>query len=120
VKIVPMAYATENRLRLLSPHPTSGLKKGDMAMSTAESSSARTALKNEPSTQERRPSARASKPEPLLLVTDAAEVLRVSPKQVRRYIADPDPRKRLRSIKIGGAVRIARVDLEDFIRDHRK
>ena len=66
----------------------------------------------------RRPSAR--KLEPLLSVTDAAEVLTVSPKQVRRYIADSDPRKRLRSIKIGGLVRIAPADLEDFIRDHRR
>jgi hypothetical protein len=43
----------------------------------------------------------------------------VSPRQVRRYIADPDPRERLRSIKIGHLVRIAPADLEDFIRDHR-
>jgi excisionase family DNA binding protein len=63
---------------------------------------------------------RASNLEPLLSVKDAAEVLTVSPKQVRRYIADPDPRKRLRSIKIGGLVRIAPSDLEDFIRDHRR
>jgi excisionase family DNA binding protein len=81
---------------------------------------ARSALKNEPSAEDRRPSARARKLEPLLSVADAAEVLTVSPKQVRRYIADSDPRKRLRSIKIGGLVRIAPADLEDFIRDHRR
>ena len=88
-------------------------------MNTAKSSLARSALKNAPSAEERRPPARASKLEPLLSVTDAAGVLTVSPKQVRRYIADPDARKRLRSIKIGGVVRIAPADLEDFIRDHR-
>ena len=88
-------------------------------MSTPKSSSARSALKK-PSAKGGRPSARVSKLEPLLSVIGAAEVLTVSPKQVRRYIADPDPRKRLRSIKIGGVVRIAPADLEDFIRDHRR
>jgi hypothetical protein len=99
---------------------TEWAEKGELAMSAAKSSLARSALKNKPSAEERRRSARASKLEPLLSVTDAAEVLTVSPKQVRRYIADPDRHKRLRSIEIGGVVRIAPADLEDFIRDHRR
>jgi len=57
--------------------------------------------------------------EPLLAIPDVAEILKVSEKQVRRYIADPDPRKRLRAIKIGRLIRIEPLDLENFIRDRR-
>ena len=62
----------------------------------------------------------AKKREPLLEVRDAGEILKVSDKQVRRYIADPDPRKRLRSIKIGRLVRIDPLDLENFICDRQR
>jgi excisionase family DNA binding protein len=61
----------------------------------------------------------AKKREPLLTPNEVAEILKVSVKQVRRYITDPDPRKRLRSIKVGRLIRIDPFDLEDFIRDHR-
>ena len=61
----------------------------------------------------------AKKREPLLAIPDVAEILKVSEKQVRRYIADPDPRKRLPSIKIGRLIRIDPSDLENFIRDRR-
>jgi excisionase family DNA binding protein len=59
------------------------------------------------------------KREPLLAIPDAAEILNVSVKQVRRYINDPDPRKRLPVIRIGRLVRIDPADLENFIRDRR-
>ena len=61
----------------------------------------------------------AKKREPLLTLNEVAEILKVSVKQVRRYITDPDPRKRLRSIKVGRLIRIDPFDLEDFIGDHR-
>jgi excisionase family DNA binding protein len=60
------------------------------------------------------------KREPLLGIPDVAEILKVSVKQVRRYIADPDPRKRLRVIKIGRLIRIDPSDLENFIHDRRR
>jgi excisionase family DNA binding protein len=63
--------------------------------------------------------ASANKREPLLTLNEVAEILKVSVKQVRRYITDPDRRKRLRSIKVGRLIRIDPFDLEDFIRDHR-
>ena len=59
----------------------------------------------------------AKKREPLLDIPDVAAILKVSEKQVRRYIADPDPRKRLPSIKIGRLKRVEPSDLENFIRD---
>jgi excisionase family DNA binding protein len=62
----------------------------------------------------------AKKRQPLLGIPDIAEILRVSDKQVRRYIAEPDPRKRLRSAKIGRLIRVEPSDLEDFIRDRRR
>jgi excisionase family DNA binding protein len=55
------------------------------------------------------------KPQPLRSVKEAAEILNVSQKTVRRRIENGD----LRSIRIGGLLRIAPADLEDFIRDHR-
>ena len=61
----------------------------------------------------------AKKREPLLGIRDVAEILKVSGKQVRRYIAEPDPRKRLRSIKIGRLIRVDPSDLENFISDRR-
>ena len=54
---------------------------------------------------------------PLFTIPDVAEILKVSEKQVRRYIADPDPRKRLPSSKFGRLIRIEPSDLENFIRD---
>ena len=61
----------------------------------------------------------AKKREPLLGIRDVAEILNVSVKQVRRYIADPDPRKRLSVIRMGRLIRIDPTDLENFIRDCR-
>ena len=61
----------------------------------------------------------AKKREPLLGIPDVAEILNVSEKQVRRYIADRDPRKRLRSIKMGRLIRVDPPDLENFIRDRK-
>lgn len=61
----------------------------------------------------------AEKREPLLGIPDAAKILNVSEKQVRRYINDPDPRKRLPVIRFGRLIRIDPVDLERFIRDRR-
>jgi excisionase family DNA binding protein len=53
--------------------------------------------------------------EPLYTVPQAAEILNVSEKTVRRYVE----RRLLRAVKIGGLVRIDPADLEDLIRDHR-
>lgn len=59
--------------------------------------------------------------DPLYTVADAAEILNVSEKTVRRLIKD----EILRAIEFRredgrrGAVRVAPADLEDFIRDHR-
>ena len=59
--------------------------------------------------------------EPLYTVSEAAEILNVSEKTVRRMIKD----EVLRVIELRredgrrGAVRVAPSDLEDFIRDHR-
>ena len=61
----------------------------------------------------------AKKGEPLLRIPDVAEILNVSDKQVRRYITNPDPRKRLPVIRIGRLIRIDPSDLENFIRDRR-
>ena len=55
------------------------------------------------------------KPEPLYTVTEAAEILKVSEKTVRRLIK----KGQLRVIRIGGLLRIDPLDLEDLIRDHR-
>jgi excisionase family DNA binding protein len=54
-------------------------------------------------------------PEPLHTVLEAAEILNVSEKTVRRLIKDG----RLREIRIRGSVRIDPADLVDLIRDHR-
>jgi hypothetical protein len=62
----------------------------------------------------------AEKREPLLGIPDAAKILNVSEKQVRRYTNDPDPRKRLPVIRIGRLVRIDMPDLENFIRVRRR
>jgi excisionase family DNA binding protein len=48
---------------------------------------------------------------PLLLLTDAAQMLRCSVKTVRRLISDG----KLRSVKLRGALRIKASDLEAFI-----
>ena len=56
----------------------------------------------------------------MFTIPDVGGILKVSDKQVRRYIADPDPRKRLRSSKFGRLVRVEPSDLENFIRDHRR
>lgn len=59
--------------------------------------------------------------EPLYTVSEAAKILNVSEKTVRRMIKD----EALRVIELRredgrrGAVRVAPADLEDFIRDHR-
>jgi excisionase family DNA binding protein len=59
--------------------------------------------------------------EPLYTVSEAAEILNVSEKTVRRMIKE----EVLRVIELRrengrrGAVRVAPADLEDFIRDHR-
>ena len=55
--------------------------------------------------------------EPLLDIPDVAEILKVSEKTVRRYIAERDPRKRLPSVKMGRLRRVEPSDLENFIRD---
>src|ERR1700730_17123271 len=55
------------------------------------------------------------KPQSLLTVAEAAEILNMSEKTVRRFIE----RRLLRASKIGGLVRIVPADLEDLIRDHR-
>ena len=55
------------------------------------------------------------KPEPLYTVAQAAEILNVSEKTVRRLIK----KGQLRVIRIGGLLRIDPMDLEDLIRDHR-
>jgi hypothetical protein len=66
-----------------------------------------------------RPSAK--KREPLLTLKEVSEILKVSVKQVRRYITDPDPRKRLRCIDMGRGrpKRVDPPDLEVFIRVYR-
>ena len=53
--------------------------------------------------------------EPLYTVSEAAKILNVDERTARRSIKD----EKLRSIKIGRLRRIDRMDLEDFIRDHR-
>jgi excisionase family DNA binding protein len=53
--------------------------------------------------------------EPLHTIGEVAKILKVSEKTVRRLIDKRD----LRSVKIGGFVRVAPADLEDLIRDHR-
>jgi excisionase family DNA binding protein len=59
--------------------------------------------------------------EPLYTVSEAAKILNVSEKTVRRMIKA----EALRVIELRredgrrGAVRVAPADLEDFIRDHR-
>jgi excisionase family DNA binding protein len=59
--------------------------------------------------------------EPLYTVAETAKILNVSEKTVRRLIKD----ELLRAIGLRrsdghrGPVRVAPVDLEDFIRDHR-
>jgi excisionase family DNA binding protein len=53
--------------------------------------------------------------EPLHTIGDVAKILKVSEKTVRRLIDKGD----LRSVKMGGFVRVAPADLEDLIRDHR-
>ena len=58
--------------------------------------------------------------ESLLTDAEAAKILNVSVKQVRRYRTDPDPRKRLPSIEIGRLRRIEPSDLENFIRVRRR
>lgn len=73
-----------------------------------------------PFSAQRRHPVRDTKRQALLTVSEAASILQISPKQIRRYIADPDRHKRLRSVKIGRLVRIDWADLEDFIRDHRR
>jgi excisionase family DNA binding protein len=55
------------------------------------------------------------KPEPLRTAKEAAEILNVSEKTVRRLIANGA----LPTVKIGALVRITPADLEDLIRDHR-
>ena len=55
------------------------------------------------------------KPEPLYTVAEAAEILRVSQKTVRRLIKS----EQLRVIRIGGLLRIDPMDLQDLIRDRR-
>ena len=58
---------------------------------------------------------------PLYTISQTADLLNVSEKTVRRLIKD----ERLRAIRLcrgdghRGPVRVAPVDLEDFIRDHR-
>jgi len=56
------------------------------------------------------------KTEPLYTVAQAAEILNVSDKTVRRYIWKKD----LTAIRIGGRLRIDPLDLKDFIRNHRE
>jgi excisionase family DNA binding protein len=58
---------------------------------------------------------RVRNPEPLRTVAEAAKILNVSEKTVRRLIKAGD----LRAIRIGGLLRIDQADLEDLIRDHR-
>lgn len=62
------------------------------------------------------------KREPLLTLQEVAEILRSSVKQVRRYIADEDPRERLACIDMGRGrpKRVDPSDLETFIRVHRR
>jgi len=60
------------------------------------------------------------KREPLLTIPDVAAILKVSEKQVRRYIDDRDQRKRLQSIELGRLIRIDLSDLESFISDRRR
>jgi hypothetical protein len=74
--------------------------------------------------QSDKPKARAvvKKREPLLTLNEVAEILKVSVKQVRRYITDRDQRKRLSCIDDGPG-RLKRVDpadLEYFIRVRRR
>ena len=58
---------------------------------------------------------------PLYTIWETANILNVCEKTVRRLIKD----ERLRAIRLRrdhghrGPVRVAAVDLEDFIRDHR-
>jgi len=55
------------------------------------------------------------KTEPLYTVAEAADILNVSQKTVRRLIK----KSYLRVIRIGGLLRIDPLDIQDFIRDHR-
>jgi excisionase family DNA binding protein len=59
--------------------------------------------------------------EPLYTVSEAAKILNVSEKTVRRMIKDEVLRviESRRDDGRRGAVRVAPADLEDFIRDHR-
>jgi excisionase family DNA binding protein len=61
------------------------------------------------------------RPEPLYTVAQAAEIVNVSEKTVRRWIDDGDLRAITprRTGRRRGPVRIAPADLEDFIRGHR-
>jgi excisionase family DNA binding protein len=68
-----------------------------------------------PLSQRRPPPARASKPQPLLSIREAAEILNMSEKSVSRRIQDGS----LRASRIGGMWRIDPADLQDFIRDRR-
>ncbi|MEQ9640308.1 MAG: helix-turn-helix domain-containing protein [Alphaproteobacteria bacterium] len=52
--------------------------------------------------------------EPLLTVVDMAGEFQVSPRTVRRWIADGD----LPVVRIGGLVRIRPRDRDAFIREH--
>ena len=55
------------------------------------------------------------KAQPLYTVAEAAEILHVSQKTVRRLIKS----EQLRVIRIGGLLRIDPMDLQDLIRDRR-
>jgi excisionase family DNA binding protein len=48
---------------------------------------------------------------PLLTVAEVAELLRLSPRQVRRFIADG----RLRVVRLGRAIRIRPQDVEALV-----
>ena len=48
---------------------------------------------------------------PLLTTDEAAELLRVSPRTVQRLLAS----RTLKRVKIGGATRIRRRDLDEFV-----
>jgi excisionase family DNA binding protein len=61
-----------------------------------------------------------TKREPLFDIPDVSEILKVSQKTVRRYIAERDPRKRLPASKFGRLIRVDPSDLEIFIRDRRR
>jgi predicted DNA-binding transcriptional regulator AlpA len=57
--------------------------------------------------------------DPLLTLMEVGAILKAGRTKVWRCCNEPDEGKRLRTIKIGGLVRVRQSDLQDFINRHR-